>query len=64
MGVPGAYCGVPRANCVAPCAYCGSSARVVYTSIYLHVINIYPFELLFTCVTLVYNVIYACIQYI
>ena len=63
MGVPGVYCLVPRAYCGVPRAYFDGSARVVYTIIHLHVIDIYLFKLLYTCVNLVYHVIYACIQY-
>ncbi len=37
---------------------------MMYTIIYLHVINLYLFKLLYTvaCINLVYTVIYACIQ--
>jgi hypothetical protein len=35
---------------------------LAYTFIYIHVIDIYLFKLLYTCVNLVYSVIYAFIQ--
>ncbi len=35
---------------------------MMYTSLHLHVINIYIFKLLYTCINLVYTIVYACIQ--
>jgi hypothetical protein len=41
MGVPGpgTYCGFPRAYCGISRAYCDSSALIVYTRIYFHMLS-------------------------